>query len=53
MTRSSQGAPPTPVPPTHIHPPPLQRHMPKVGFYQPIGADPLAHHHNLPKHVAM
>ncbi|KAL4444345.1 hypothetical protein ABPG75_012082 [Micractinium tetrahymenae] len=31
----------------------FSRHMPNVGFYQPIGADPLPHHHNLPKHVAM
>lgn len=40
---------PTALPPAYR----LQRHMPRVGFYQPIGADPLAHHHNLPKHVAM
>jgi hypothetical protein len=31
--------------------------MPHVGFFQPIGADPLMHagapHSKLPKHVAM
>lgn len=33
----------------------LQRHMPNVGFYQPIGSDVLQHGKgaNLPKHVAM
>lgn len=36
--------------------PPLQRHLPHVGFYQPIGADSLLHsskYARLPKHVAM
>lgn len=35
--------------------PPTQRHMPNVGFYQPIGADVLQHGKGarLPKHVAM
>jgi hypothetical protein len=30
--------------------------MPHVGFFQPIGADPLAHsakYNKLPKHIAM
>lgn len=42
--------------PTHRQPlPPTQRHMPNVGFYQPIGADVLQHGKGarLPKHVAM
>ncbi|KAI3427945.1 hypothetical protein D9Q98_006335 [Chlorella vulgaris] len=34
----------------------FSRHMPHVGFFQPIGADPLAHsakYNKLPKHIAM
>lgn len=32
--------------------PMLQRHVPNIGFFQPIGADPL-HGTKLPKHAAM
>ena len=34
----------------------MQRHLPNVGFFQPIGADALVHagkYAHLPKHVAM
>ena len=59
----SLGAAPLPADPAAPHRrlrtlplcPQLQRHMPRVGFYQPIGADVLTHGKGakLPKHVAM